>query len=185
MAREATAALIRRRLNLHLVWGDHALTKIRGPGLQPTAASPAPIKSVRPLRHDALKGELAPLGEQDRALGGERLAEAGDKPHQRLPPGLERTRTQIARSRPERPYPIASSAPAPPRSPAFPASAKGLRGRAQGPRKRPRDGRSIGRAWPARAPRAVRSCGSPAHARRRWRTGRLLLLGPRSKRDRV
>ena len=62
-------------------------------------------------------------------------------------------------------------APAPRRSRAFPASAKSLRARARGRRGLRQGGRSIGRAWRARAPRAVRSCACLAAVRPRWRSG--------------
>ena len=56
------------------------------------------------------------------------------------------------------------------------------RGRA-GPTGR-RDGRPSGKAWPARAPRAVRSCALLGASRRRWRSGRLP-PPPRGWRDRA
>ena len=46
---------------------DHVLTKAVL-GLQPVAASPAPIEAAFPFRHDALKAEFVSLGEHDRAL---------------------------------------------------------------------------------------------------------------------
>jgi hypothetical protein len=55
----------------------------------------------------------------------------------------------------------------PRRSSAFPASAKSLRAQARGRRALRWDGRSIGRASPATAPRAVRNCAYPAASRRR------------------
>jgi hypothetical protein len=68
--------------------------------LQPVAAFPAPIEAALSLRHDALKAELAGLGEHDRAFGGERLAEqdafdAGDEQQERASPPLERTQAHI------------------------------------------------------------------------------------------
>ena len=74
--------------------------KIRVLPLQPVAAFPAPIEAALSLRHDALKAELAGLGEHDRAFGGERLAEqdafdAGDEQQERASPPLERTQAHI------------------------------------------------------------------------------------------
>ena len=78
--------------------------KIRVLRLQPVAAFPAPIEAALSLRHDALKAELAGLGEHDRAFGGERLAEqdafdAGDEQQERASPPLERTRRTFLPSR--------------------------------------------------------------------------------------
>ena len=67
--------------------------------------------------------------------------------------------------------PIARAAPAPLRSPAFPALARSLRARARGWRGLRTGGRSIGRASRATAPRAGRSCANSARARSRSRSG--------------
>jgi hypothetical protein len=68
--------------------------ELRVLALEPRPASSAVIAAARPLRHDALKVELACLPEHDRALGCEPLAEhasfdAGHKPHERLAPRLD------------------------------------------------------------------------------------------------
>jgi hypothetical protein len=63
------------------------------------------------------------------------------------------------------PTPGSLTAPVPRRSPAFPASAQSLRARARGRRRRRRGGRSIGRAWRAKARRANPNCGRPALSR--------------------
>jgi hypothetical protein len=51
----------------------------------------APVEAAGALRHDPLQAHLARLGEDERALCLDRLAEedvldAGDEPRQRLPP---------------------------------------------------------------------------------------------------
>jgi hypothetical protein len=61
------------------------------------------------------------------------------------------------------------AAPAPPRSPAFPESAKSLRARARGRRAPSPRGRSRGKVWRARARRAVRRRRPSGVARRRRR----------------
>ena len=73
-------------------------------------------------------------------------------------PAFSRLRSTTLRASP----PAPRAAPAPRRSRAFPASARSPRAPARGRRGRRRGGRSIGRAWRARAPRAVRSCACPA-----------------------
>src|SRR6516164_5560116 len=62
--------------------------------LEPMPAVPAPVEAAGALRHDPLQAHLARLGEDERALGLDRLAEedvldAGDEPRQRLPPVLQ------------------------------------------------------------------------------------------------
>ena len=47
--------------------------EIRVLGLQPVPARPALIEAALSFRHDALKAELAGLGEHNRALGGVRF----------------------------------------------------------------------------------------------------------------
>ena len=56
--------------------------------LQPVSATAAPIEAAGPLRHDPLEAHLAGLGEDELALGLDRLAEqdaveAGDEPRER------------------------------------------------------------------------------------------------------
>jgi hypothetical protein len=68
--------------------------------LQPVSATAALVETADPLRHDSLEAQLAGLGEDDRALGLDRLAEqdaveAGDESRERLTPILERTQAQI------------------------------------------------------------------------------------------
>ena len=68
--------------------------------LQPAAARPAPIEAAGALRHDPFEAQLAGVGEHDRALGLDRLAEqeavdAGEQPRERVPPLLERALAQI------------------------------------------------------------------------------------------
>jgi hypothetical protein len=65
------------------------------------------------------------------------------------------------------PRSIARSVKLPRRSRAFPASERSLRARALARRGRRRGGRSIGRAWRARGPRAARNCAYSAASRRR------------------
>ena len=60
--------------------------------------------------------------------------------------------------------------PKPPRSPETPASARSLPAPGRARRGLRPGGRLIGRAWPARARRAVRNFGPFAVARRRWRS---------------
>ena len=74
--------------------------KVRVLRLQPAAARPAPIEAAGALRHDPLKAQLAGVGEHDRALGLDRLAEqdavdAGDQPREPVAPLLERALAEV------------------------------------------------------------------------------------------
>ena len=94
----------------------------------------------------------------ERICGTRRKADLAD----RLAASYRRVRT---RSR--RPTPESLTAPVPPRSPAFPALVRSLRAGVPGPHGRRRSGRRIGRAWLAKARRAVRSCACLAALPRR------------------
>jgi hypothetical protein len=63
--------------------------------LQPVAVFPAPIEAALSLRYDALKAEVAGLGEHDRAFGGERLPSTLATKQERASPPLERTQAHI------------------------------------------------------------------------------------------
>jgi hypothetical protein len=71
--------------------------------LQPVAAHPAAISAAGPLRHNPIESQLARLGEHERALGVDRLAErdavdAMDEPRKLVSPLLERTIAEISGS---------------------------------------------------------------------------------------
>ena len=118
---------------------------------RPTGRSLPPIVRARPCRRRRLAGSGEGFRRFRRAVaarGDERVAVGDVQLRQSLP--MRGFRLDLVGLR-ER----TSAAPAPRRSRAFPASAQSLRARARGRRGRRRDGRSIGRAWRAKAPRAV------------------------------